>query len=56
MGATTEMLGLAGVFMAVTFIVFALYGLLAAQARTHVMSRPTVVRWLTQRLCFRALR
>jgi threonine/homoserine/homoserine lactone efflux protein len=48
MGATTEMLGLAGVFMAVTFIVFALYGLLAAQARTHVMSRPTVVRWMTR--------
>lgn len=47
-GATAEMLGLAGVFMAVTFIVFALYGLLAAQARTHVMSRPNVVRWLTR--------
>ncbi|WP_394690133.1 LysE family translocator [Hoeflea sp.] len=47
-GATAEMLGLAGVFMALTFIVFALYGLLAAQARTHVMSRPKVVRWLTR--------
>ncbi|EDQ32740.1 putative threonine efflux protein [Hoeflea phototrophica DFL-43] len=47
-GATAEMLGLAGVFMALTFIVFALYGLLASQARTHVMSRPKVVGWLTR--------
>ncbi|MBU4527906.1 MAG: LysE family translocator [Hoeflea sp.] len=43
-GATTQMLGLAGVFMAVTFIVFVLYGLLAAQARDHVISRPRVLR------------
>jgi len=42
--ATAEMLGLAGVFMALTFIVFALYGLLAAQARDHVISRPGVMR------------
>lgn len=42
--ATVEMLGLAGVFMAVTFIVFVLYGLLAAQARDHVISRPGVMR------------
>ena len=44
--ATLEMLGLAGVFMAVTFIVFVLYGLLAAQARDHVISRPRVMRWV----------
>ena len=43
-GATVEMLTLAGVFMAVTFIVFVLYGLLAAQARDHVISRPKVMR------------
>jgi threonine/homoserine/homoserine lactone efflux protein len=43
-GATVEMLGLAGVFMAVTFIVFVLYGLLAAQARDHVITRPKVLR------------
>jgi threonine/homoserine/homoserine lactone efflux protein len=42
--ATGEMLGLAAVFMAVTFIVFVLYGLLAAQARDHVISRPRVMR------------
>lgn len=43
-GATVEMLMLAGVFMAVTFIVFVLYGLLAAQARDQVISRPKVLR------------
>ena len=43
-GATVQMLALAGVFMAVTFIVFVLYGLLAAQARDHVISRPRVLR------------
>jgi len=42
--ASVEMLGLAGVFMAVTFIVFVAYGLLAAQARDHVISRPKVMR------------
>ncbi|MBC7282505.1 LysE family translocator [Hoeflea sp.] len=43
-GATSEMLGLAGVFMALTFVVFVLYGLLAAQARDHVIARPKVLR------------
>jgi len=42
--ASVEMLGLAAVFMAVTFVVFVLYGLLAAQARDHVISRPKVMR------------
>ena len=42
--ATADMLGLAAVFMAITLIVFALYGLLAAQARDHVISRPRVMR------------
>jgi len=42
--ASARMLGLAGVFMAVTFIVFALYGLLAAQARDQVISRPRIMR------------
>jgi threonine/homoserine/homoserine lactone efflux protein len=41
--ATAQMLGLAGVFMGLTFIVFALYGVLAAQARDHVISRPMVM-------------
>jgi len=42
--ATAEMLSLALVFMAVTFAIFALYGLLAAQARDHLISRPAVMR------------
>jgi len=42
--ANVAMLGLAAVFMAITFIVFVLYGLLAAQARDHVISRPRVMR------------
>ncbi|KGF70791.1 LysE family transporter [Hoeflea sp. BAL378] len=43
-GATGEMLKLAAVFMALTFVVFVVYGLLAAQARDHVMARPRVMR------------
>ena len=43
-GATMEMLALAGVFMAVTFLVFVAYGLLAAQARDHVITRPRAMR------------
>lgn len=42
--ASLQALSLAGVFMALTFLVFALYGLLAAQARDHVISRPKVLR------------
>jgi len=42
--ATAQMLTLAGVFMALTLIVFVLYGLLAAQARDHVIARPKVLR------------
>lgn len=34
------------VFMAVTFVVFALYGVFAATMRTHVITRPTVMAWL----------
>ncbi|MEQ8305699.1 MAG: LysE family translocator [Hoeflea sp.] len=45
-GATVEMLGLAGVFMALTFAVFVVYGLLAAQARDKVLTRPQVLRWM----------
>ncbi|VVT19831.1 LysE family translocator [Hoeflea sp. EC-HK425] len=46
--ASFQMLLLAGVFMAVTFIVFVLYGLLAAQARDHVISRPRIMRLVKQ--------
>lgn len=43
---TTSMLGLAGVFMAMTFVVFVGYGAMAGAARNHVVSRPPVMRWL----------
>ena len=41
-----RMLELSGVFMAMTFCVFALYGLFAAAMREHVISRPAVLRWM----------
>ncbi len=41
-----RMLELSGVFMAMTFVVFALYGLFAAAMRDHVVTRPAVMTWL----------
>lgn len=41
-----RMLELSGVFMAMTFGVFAIYGLFAAAMREHVISRPVVLRWM----------
>jgi threonine/homoserine/homoserine lactone efflux protein len=41
-----DMLGLSAVFMAMTFVVFALYGLLAASMRDKVLSRPAVMAWM----------
>lgn len=41
-----EMLGLSGVFMGMTFVVFAAYGLFAAAMRDHVITRPPVMAWL----------
>jgi threonine/homoserine/homoserine lactone efflux protein len=41
-----RMLELSGVFMAMTFVVFALYGLFAAAMRDHVVTRPSVMAWL----------
>ena len=40
------MVGLSGVFMAITFVVFALYGGFMATVRTKVISRPNVMLWL----------
>jgi threonine/homoserine/homoserine lactone efflux protein len=40
------MLALSGIFMLVTFVVFALYGVFAAAFRTHVIQRPRVVTWM----------
>ena len=41
-----RMLELSGAFMAMTFAVFALYGLFAASVRERVLSRPRVMAWL----------
>lgn len=51
------LLGLSGVFMAMTFIVFAGYGTFAAAVRRHVIERPQIVRRLRQSFaaCFIAL-
>ena len=41
-----HMLGLSGVFMLMTFVVFVGYGLFAAAIRRHVISRPAVLTWM----------
>ncbi len=43
---TAALLGLAAVFMAMTFAVFVLYGAFAAGARDYVVRRPRVMRWI----------
>jgi len=45
-GTTLQMLVLSAVFMVVTFVVFALYGVFAAAVRTGIVSRPRVVAWM----------
>jgi threonine/homoserine/homoserine lactone efflux protein len=40
------MLELSAVFMGMTFVVFALYGLFAASIRGHVISRPAIMTWM----------
>jgi threonine/homoserine/homoserine lactone efflux protein len=42
---TWQMMGLSGVFMALTFVVFALYGVFAATVRTQLISRKVML-WL----------
>lgn len=44
--AVPRMLELSAVFMAMTFVVFALYGLFAAAIRGHVISRPAIMTWM----------
>lgn len=41
-----RMLGLSAVFMAITFVVFAIYGVLAAAVREQVITRPRVLAWM----------
>jgi threonine/homoserine/homoserine lactone efflux protein len=43
---TLHMIGLSGMFMLATLVVFAGYGLFAAAVRTHVINRPRVVTWM----------
>lgn len=43
---TSTMLGLALVFMLLTFIVFIGYGIAAAATRDYIISRPDVMKWL----------
>jgi len=43
-----SLLELSGVFMAMTLIVFALYGVFAAAMRRHVIDRPAIVRRMRQ--------
>ena len=45
-GAVPQMLQLSAVFMVMTFVVFALYGLFAAAIRNHVVSRPAIMTWM----------
>jgi threonine/homoserine/homoserine lactone efflux protein len=44
--ALGRMLELSGVFMAMTFVVFAVYGLFAAAIRGQVISRPAIMVWM----------
>lgn len=44
--ALPRMLELSLVFMLITFVVFACYGLFAAAIRTHVVTRPKILTWM----------
>ncbi|MHA6324740.1 LysE family translocator [Roseivivax sp. CAU 1753] len=46
--ATAEMTALGVVFMALTFGIFVLYGLMAAAARDRLLARASVMRWLNR--------
>jgi len=43
---TLLMLKLSATFMALTFLVFAAYGVLAARVREQILSRPQVLQWM----------
>lgn len=45
-GVIGRMLGLSAVFMLLTLVVFAGYGLCAAAVRDHVLGRPRVLAWM----------
>jgi threonine/homoserine/homoserine lactone efflux protein len=45
-GAVLHMVWLSTVFMALTFVVFSVYGVFAAAVRREVISRPRIVAWM----------
>jgi threonine/homoserine/homoserine lactone efflux protein len=44
--AVLRMIELSAIFMLITFVIFVIYGVFAAAARNHVISRPRVMAWL----------
>jgi len=42
-GALAHLLALSAIFMAMTFVVFAVYGVFAAGMRTHLIERPRII-------------
>ena len=46
LSSTREMTALGLVFMAMTFVIFAVYGCFAASVRRQIVSRPSVLVWL----------
>lgn len=44
--ALPQMLELSGVFMLLTFVIFAIYGVFAAAVRQHIVTRPRVLTWM----------
>ncbi len=45
-GMLARMVELSLIFMAMTFVVFAIYGVFAAAVRNHITSRPAVLAWM----------
>ncbi len=43
---TLSMIGLAGIFMAMTLVVFVGYGAFAASVRKHIVSKPSAMTWM----------
>lgn len=46
--ARFEMILMGAVFMGLTFVVFVVYGSFAVLARSHILTRPAVMRWLNR--------
>jgi threonine/homoserine/homoserine lactone efflux protein len=46
--ASMRMLGLSGVFMLLTFVIFVGYGCFAAAVRNHVIARPRIMTWMSR--------